>query len=146
MPTETQREEERRKSSIKEINGREWEREPEAVPSDTQESVDIELLELGSDGHEELCHKCTLDGELLCCDGCPIAMHHQCIELLGLIAPESLRDAWFCPICSERKAARVVAEAEKVSFFILKKSSDGYYMQLIFRIPAVERSLTRLAS
>lgn len=127
MQTETHREEGKRKSftrpleaqrgySNKEINRREIGSEQEAVPADTQETVGVELLELGSDGHEHLCHKCALDGELLSCDGCPIAMHHQCIELLGLKAHNSLINTWFCPVCSERKAAREAAEAEKVSF------------------------------
>jgi hypothetical protein len=73
-----------------------------------------ELLELGSDGHEERCHKCRRFGDLLCCDGCPISMHSSCLQLLSLQIPQP-DEEWYCPICCEKKATDLANHAEKVT-------------------------------
>lgn len=84
-----------------------------SVPQDTQDIYEVEFLEVGSDGHEDVCHVCGLHGKLLCCDGCPISMHFKCIKALGLRLPNSEED-WYCPVCLSLKAAREAVEAEKV--------------------------------
>lgn len=84
-----------------------------SIPQDTQDIYDIEFFEIGSDGHEDVCHTCGLHGELLCCDGCPISMHFNCIEVLGLRLPKRKED-WYCPVCMSLTAAREAAEAEMV--------------------------------
>jgi hypothetical protein len=83
------------------------------TPQDTQDIYDVDFLEVGSDGHEDVCHTCGLHGELLCCDGCPISMHFNCIEVLGLRLPKRKED-WYCPVCMSLTAAREAAEAEMV--------------------------------
>jgi hypothetical protein len=83
---------------------------------ETQDSINLEFRDIGSDGHEDECHSCGLGGNLFCCDGCPIAMHTKCVKLLGLKVPQP-KKKWFCPVCSLHKATRQAAEAEKVCFF-----------------------------
>lgn len=85
---------------------------------ETQDSINLEYLDIGSDGHEDECHNCGCGGNLVCCDGCPIAMHGKCIRLLGLKVPRE-EDNWFCPVCLLHKATQEAAEAEKVCFFSL---------------------------
>ncbi|KAH9569035.1 hypothetical protein CY35_03G111300 [Sphagnum magellanicum] len=82
--------------------------------SEKKESVVLILSEIASDGHEECCHKCKEGGKLFYCDGCPIAMHGSCLELLGLPLPE-LQDDWFCPFCTEKTAKDLVSLAEQVA-------------------------------
>lgn len=93
-------------------------RENPTVSLETHDSINLEFLDIGSDGQEELCHNCGLYGELLCCGGCPIAMHEKCVELLGLKLPGP-KDNWFCPVCLLRKATQEAAAAEKVCFLSL---------------------------
>ena len=31
--------------------------------------------------HDDMCHVCRLGGDLLCCDGCPNAIHLECSDL-----------------------------------------------------------------
>jgi len=85
----------------------------EFIPLDSQDTSDADLLEVGSDGHEEVCHICGKHGKLLWCDGCPISLHLDCIKVLGVRLPKS--EDWYCPACLSLKAAREAAEAEKVS-------------------------------
>ncbi|PUZ73580.1 hypothetical protein GQ55_2G485700 [Panicum hallii var. hallii] len=48
-------------------------------------------------GGDSLCSVCNDGGELLQCDHCPSAFHHDC---LGLPGPEAAGDGdWFCPCC-----------------------------------------------
>ncbi|KAH8968164.1 hypothetical protein BDL97_03G115800 [Sphagnum fallax] len=82
--------------------------------SEKKESVVLMPSEIASDGHEECCHKCKEGGKLFYCDGCPIAMHGGCLELLGLHLPE-LQDDWFCPVCTEKTAKDLVSLAEQVA-------------------------------
>lgn len=76
----------------------------------------VEYLEIGNDGHEERCHRCHKFGELLCCDGCPIAMHTSCLKPLRLMLPDA-KESWYCPVCCERKARKLVVEADKVILY-----------------------------
>ncbi|KAH7421029.1 hypothetical protein KP509_13G036700 [Ceratopteris richardii] len=87
---------------------------PDLRPRDQQGTADMslhaEFLKFGSDGHEEVCHKCKEGGRLLCCDGCPIAVHKKCLgyELKNVIGKE-----WFCPLCSRRQAAQALLKAKE---------------------------------
>ncbi|RLN34017.1 increased DNA methylation 1 [Panicum miliaceum] len=49
-------------------------------------------------GGDSVCSVCNDGGELLLCDHCPSAFHHDC---LGLPGPEAAGgdDDWFCPCC-----------------------------------------------
>ncbi|OEL15352.1 Increased DNA methylation 1 [Dichanthelium oligosanthes] len=50
---------------------------------------------LDRDG-DSVCSMCNDGGELLLCDHCPSAFHHDC---LGLQATPEAGDSWFCPCC-----------------------------------------------
>lgn len=86
---------------------------PKAESLGGRGNIALEFLEIGSDGHEERCHKCQKFGELLCCDGCPIAVHLSCLKPLIMKVPEAAKE-WFCPVCYEKKAKKRVAQAEQV--------------------------------
>lgn len=85
----------------------------ESLPLDAEEIYEVDYLDIGDDGQEEICHKCGLDGDLTCCDRCPISMHLKCIEVLGLRVPKSNED-WCCPICVAVKASQGAREAAKM--------------------------------
>lgn len=75
-----------------------------------EDSLHVEFLEMGSDGHEEFCHKCREGGRLICCDGCPIAVHRRC---LGSDSSVLIEEEWFCPLCVQKKATETVARARE---------------------------------
>lgn len=54
------------------------------------ESVDIE------DGNVDYCLICKKSGGLLCCDKCPRAFHHTCLD----VNKSDLPDQWECPRCT----------------------------------------------
>jgi PHD-finger len=59
-----------------------------------------ELEELENDDE---CAICGLEGDLLCCDGCPASYHRRCIGLFELDAlPEG---RWMCPECEIKDPA-----------------------------------------
>ncbi|KAK4441426.1 DDT domain-containing protein PTM [Sesamum alatum] len=41
--------------------------------------------------------ECCLDGNLICCDGCPVAFHSRCAGVVSSLLPE---DDWYCPECA----------------------------------------------
>lgn len=86
----------------------------EFIPLDAQDIYKFEFLDVGDDGHEDVCHMCGLHGKLVCCDRCPISMHFTCTEVLDLRLPKD-EEEWYCPICVFTKAAQVAAEANKVA-------------------------------
>jgi hypothetical protein len=46
------------------------------------------------DTHIDYCVQCGDGGDLMCCEGCPAAYHHECLGL-----DELTEDAWFCSAC-----------------------------------------------
>ncbi|CAN6220035.1 unnamed protein product [Urochloa humidicola] len=48
-------------------------------------------------GGDSVCSLCNDGGELLLCDHCPSAFHHDCLGL-GVQKPAA-EDRWFCPCC-----------------------------------------------
>jgi len=75
---------------------------------DSQDTYEIDFLEVGSDGHEDACHTCGDVGKLICCDGCPISMHFNCIKGFGVRLPSRKHD-WYCPVCLSLRAEKVSA-------------------------------------
>jgi hypothetical protein len=67
-------------------------------------SVDSSPLE-GSDdiddGNSDECFLCGMDGNLLCCDGCPAAFHSKCVGVVEDLLPEG---DWYCPECLIQKS------------------------------------------
>lgn len=57
----------------------------------TQEDND-ETLDWNSDE----CCLCKMDGNLICCDGCPAAFHSRCVGVVSDHLPEG---DWYCPEC-----------------------------------------------
>ncbi|CAL0304038.1 unnamed protein product [Lupinus luteus] len=58
---------------------------------------DTESTEDGDvDRNGDECRLCSMDGTLLCCDGCPSAYHSRCIGVMKMYIPEG---AWYCPEC-----------------------------------------------
>jgi hypothetical protein len=52
------------------------------------------------DGNSDECYLCGMDGNLLCCDGCPSAFHSKCVGVVEDLLPEG---EWYCPECSVQK-------------------------------------------
>ena len=53
-----------------------------------------------SDGdNDDICHKCSQEGELACCDTCTLAFHVDCLPHDALPLGEK-GDRWSCPVCA----------------------------------------------
>jgi hypothetical protein len=52
--------------------------------------------ENSEDANLDECALCGMEGNLLCCDGCPAAYHARCVGLGRAQLPEG---AWYCPEC-----------------------------------------------
>ncbi|XP_075520145.1 DDT domain-containing protein PTM-like isoform X1 [Primulina tabacum] len=49
-----------------------------------------------TDGNSDECYLCRMDGNLICCDGCPAAFHPRCVGVVSSLLPEG---DWYCPEC-----------------------------------------------
>ncbi|EHA8590978.1 DDT domain-containing protein PTM [Cocos nucifera] len=56
----------------------------------------LDVSDAASDGNNDECRLCGMDGTLICCDGCPSAYHSRCIGLSKAFLPEGV---WYCPEC-----------------------------------------------
>ncbi|KAJ0084474.1 hypothetical protein Patl1_29477 [Pistacia atlantica] len=56
-----------------------------------------EVIEDANDWNSDECCLCKMDGNLLCCDGCPAAYHSKCVGVASDLLPEG---DWFCPECA----------------------------------------------
>lgn len=59
-----------------------------------------EGLEGPDDGNFDECCLCSMDGSLICCDGCPAAFHSKCVGVAKDLLPEG---DWYCPECLMQK-------------------------------------------
>ncbi|RCV14663.1 hypothetical protein SETIT_2G443100v2 [Setaria italica] len=50
-------------------------------------------------GGDSVCSICNDGGELLLCDHCPSAFHHDCLGLPAASASPDEEEEWFCPCC-----------------------------------------------
>ncbi|VFQ94021.1 unnamed protein product [Cuscuta campestris] len=55
-----------------------------------------ELVDESVDWNSDECYLCKMDGNLICCDGCPAAFHSKCVGIANSLLPEG---DWFCPEC-----------------------------------------------
>ncbi|XP_019157814.1 PREDICTED: DDT domain-containing protein PTM-like isoform X2 [Ipomoea nil] len=55
-----------------------------------------ELVDETADWNSDECCLCKMDGNLICCDGCPAAFHSKCVGIASSLLPEG---DWFCPEC-----------------------------------------------
>ncbi|KAI3461148.1 hypothetical protein Pfo_017811 [Paulownia fortunei] len=58
----------------------------------TEENVDE-----AADWNSDECCLCKMDGNLICCDGCPSAFHSRCVGVVSSLLPEG---DWYCPECA----------------------------------------------
>ncbi|XP_002513535.2 DDT domain-containing protein PTM [Ricinus communis] len=58
----------------------------------TEDTVDE-----STDWNSDECCLCKMDGNLICCDGCPAAYHSKCVGVANDSLPEG---DWFCPECA----------------------------------------------
>lgn len=56
-----------------------------------------EEVDDANDWNSDECCLCKMDGNLLCCDGCPAAYHSKCVGVANDLLPEG---DWFCPECA----------------------------------------------
>ncbi|XP_074321250.1 DDT domain-containing protein PTM [Silene latifolia] len=56
-----------------------------------------EDVEEVADGNSDECCLCKMDGNLICCDGCPAAFHSKCTGIVSSLLPEG---DWYCPECA----------------------------------------------
>ncbi|KAI5068009.1 hypothetical protein GOP47_0017029 [Adiantum capillus-veneris] len=52
------------------------------------------------DGNSDECVLCGMNGNLICCDGCPAAYHSRCVGIARASLPPG---EWFCPECIVEK-------------------------------------------
>ncbi|XP_045825371.1 DDT domain-containing protein PTM [Trifolium pratense] len=56
-----------------------------------------EIVDDTTDLNSDECCLCKMDGNLICCDGCPAAFHSRCVGLASDSLPEG---DWYCPECA----------------------------------------------
>ncbi|XP_024985187.1 DDT domain-containing protein PTM isoform X1 [Cynara cardunculus var. scolymus] len=55
-----------------------------------------EAVDETADWNSDECCLCKMDGNLICCDGCPAAFHSKCVGIATNLLPEG---DWYCPEC-----------------------------------------------
>ncbi|KAJ9537124.1 hypothetical protein OSB04_029857 [Centaurea solstitialis] len=55
-----------------------------------------EAVDETTDWNSDECCLCKMDGNLICCDGCPAAFHSKCVGIATSLLPEG---DWYCPEC-----------------------------------------------
>lgn len=60
------------------------------------DSLSEDVIEVVDDGNIDECCLCKMDGNLICCDGCPAAYHSKCVGIVSSLLPEG---DWYCPEC-----------------------------------------------
>ncbi|GER40759.1 PHD-finger and DNA binding domain-containing protein [Striga asiatica] len=71
-----------------------------AMDAATTSCVMEEDAEESADGNSDECCLCKMDGNLICCDGCPAAFHSRCVGVVSRLLPEG---DWYCPECAIEK-------------------------------------------
>ncbi|CAL5212450.1 unnamed protein product [Lathyrus oleraceus] len=60
-------------------------------------SLTEEMVDDTTDLNSDECCLCKMDGNLICCDGCPAAYHSRCVGIASNNLPEG---DWYCPECA----------------------------------------------
>ncbi|XP_071696426.1 DDT domain-containing protein PTM-like [Rutidosis leptorrhynchoides] len=66
------------------------------VASKKRRSISEEVIDETADLNSDECCLCKMDGNLICCDGCPAAFHSKCVGIATNLLPEG---DWYCPEC-----------------------------------------------
>ncbi|CAN6444145.1 unnamed protein product [Victoria cruziana] len=62
-----------------------------------QEAAEASIEDVKNDDwNSDDCCLCKMDGNLICCDGCPAAYHSRCVGVCRDLLPEG---DWYCPEC-----------------------------------------------
>ncbi|KAK2973175.1 hypothetical protein RJ640_009805 [Escallonia rubra] len=61
-----------------------------------ESSMTEEVADEATDRNSDECCLCKMDGNLICCDGCPSAFHSRCVGVANNLLPEG---DWYCPEC-----------------------------------------------
>lgn len=56
-----------------------------------------EIVDDTTNWNSDECYLCKMDGNLICCDGCPAAFHSRCVGIASDNLPEG---DWYCPECA----------------------------------------------
>ncbi|PIM98638.1 hypothetical protein CDL12_28880 [Handroanthus impetiginosus] len=67
-----------------------------AMDTASPSCITEEDAEEPADWNSDECCLCKMDGNLICCDGCPAAFHSRCVGVLSSLLPEG---DWYCPEC-----------------------------------------------
>ncbi|XP_020598133.1 DDT domain-containing protein PTM isoform X2 [Phalaenopsis equestris] len=67
-----------------------------SIMHDGESSLAREEIADLADGNSDECCLCRMDGNLICCDGCPAAFHSRCVGVVKDLLPEG---EWHCPEC-----------------------------------------------
>ncbi|KAL6199678.1 hypothetical protein ACLB2K_029461 [Fragaria x ananassa] len=59
-------------------------------------SLNDENVDETPDWNSDECCLCKMEGNLICCDGCPAAYHSRCVGVVSDLLPEG---DWYCPEC-----------------------------------------------
>lgn len=59
-----------------------------------------EIIDETADWNSDECCLCKMDGNLICCDGCPAAFHSKCVGIAANLLPDG---DWYCPECVVNK-------------------------------------------
>ncbi|KAK9168444.1 hypothetical protein Syun_000584 [Stephania yunnanensis] len=65
----------------------------------TKLDADATDVDADQDGNSDECRLCGMEGNLLCCDGCPSAYHPRCTGLSKVLIPDG---SWFCLECKAK--------------------------------------------
>ncbi|KAK4790845.1 hypothetical protein SAY86_031258 [Trapa natans] len=96
--------------------------------------ISDELTEDNADWNSDECCLCKMDGNLICCDGCPAAYHSKCVGIVSDLLPEG---DWYCPECvieinkSQIKQCRLLQGAELLGFDPHKRLYFGCFDYLL---------------
>ncbi|KAK8961801.1 hypothetical protein KSP40_PGU019280 [Platanthera guangdongensis] len=67
-----------------------------SVVYDGESSIAQQEVDDIADRNSDECCLCRMDGNLICCDGCPAAFHSRCVGVVKDHLPEG---EWLCPAC-----------------------------------------------
>lgn len=67
-----------------------------SVVHDGESSMPQQKVDDIADRNSDECCLCRMDGNLICCDGCPAAFHSRCVGVIKDHLPEG---EWLCPAC-----------------------------------------------
>ena len=84
------------------------------TPNDFKNSPSLDADRDDIDRNNNECSLCKMEGNLICCDGCPAAFHSRCLGIPKVSLPEG---DWYCPECLMRKVDQCIKPSMAISKF-----------------------------